>query len=517
MGGPGSLIWLAAADARLRMRAISDVVGGRLTLRALIVVFAAVGMLLMLVRPVGRWIAAAAADPAQAAALDGAALLWIAVVLPWTASHALTGATRALYGGGDLDLLLTSPLPPARILAARTIAIYLEAVLAVAVFLAPLIISAVWFAGPRWLALAPALLALGLIGVAFGVTCALALFAIVGPRRARQIAQAMAMLIGVSFVALLQALSFLPSGFEATLSGFAATANGESLPILLQVPIEAAQGDLRALIVLAGAGVLALAATSRLLGPLFVSAALGAAGAPAHGTQAGADPGRGPAFPASAAGALRVKEWKLLYRDPWLMGHLAMQAMYTLPIVLALWRLQPGDEAMGLLLGPATVIILAQLAASLAWVAVSSEDAPDLMAAAPVSPAEQMRHKLEALAAPLLALLAPVAVGLAFIAPADAAIVIVCAIAGAASTALVNVWRPQPARRSAMHRRHAQSKMMALVEHLLAILWCMTTLFALQDKIAWSAMAGAAILTLWLMRPERRRAQSRLAKPVRGH
>lgn len=163
MGAPGSLIWLATAEARVRMRAISDAVGGRLSLRAALVALAGVGMLLMLVRPVGRWIAVTEADPAQAGALDGAALLFVAIVLPWTTSHALTGATRVLYSRGDLDLLMTSPLPPARILAARTIAIYFEAVLAVFVFLAPLIISAVWFAGPRWLALAPTLLALGLL------------------------------------------------------------------------------------------------------------------------------------------------------------------------------------------------------------------------------------------------------------------------------------------------------------------------------------------------------------------
>ena len=45
--------------------------------------------------------------------------------------------------------------------------------------------------------------------------------------------------------------------------------------------------------------------------------------------------------------------------------------------------------------------VAAQLSASLALVAISSEDAPDLLAAAPVSASDQRRRKLEAVATPL--------------------------------------------------------------------------------------------------------------------
>lgn len=284
MGRPGSLLWLAASDMRLGVRAAASAAGGALSVRTAILVAGAFAALLLMVRPVGRWIAAAAADPTRAAALDGAMTLGAAIVLPWIASHALTGATRSLYGRGDLDLLLTSPLPPQRILAARALAIFVEATTAVSVFLLPVLISAVWFGGLRWLALAPTIIGLGLLGAAGGVALALGLFRLVGPQRTRQIAQVVAMLLGVTFVAVLQALNFLPQEFDARLGEIGAPVGGDGSAIghALLVPARAAQGDLFAMTALIGAGAGALALVCAWLGRSFVQAALSAAGAPAR-------------------------------------------------------------------------------------------------------------------------------------------------------------------------------------------------------------------------------------------
>ena len=500
----GGLLWLVLHDVRVATRNVAGATGARISLRGLLIFAGAFLALTWLARPAGRWMAATASDPARAAALDGAMLAAALLVLPWVASHALTGAVRALYSRGDLDLLLTSPLPPRRMLAARALAICLESTLAVSLFLTPLLVSALWFGGWRWLALAPTLAGLGLIGSAAGVSLALALFALVGPRMTRFAAQAMAMTMGFAFVVVLQALNFLPEGCDATLSSLAGRGEGASPPpgsLFFLPAAKAAQGDLTSLALLLGAGALAMGAASRLLGAYFVRAAMTAAGAPqARSAAAGNRP---LAFRAGAATALRLKEWRLLLRDQWLLGHLAMQALYTLPIAAGLWRLQPREEAIALLFGPTSVIILSQLAASLAWVAVSSEDAPDLMASAPISPQAQRRRKLEALAAPLALLLAPVLVWIAQDSLRDAAIVGLCALGGVASTTLANLQRPQHARRSALGRRYAQSKIMAMVEHFLAILWGMACLLALQGKPAALALVALAGLTLWLNRPPR--------------
>ncbi len=515
LAAPGSLIWIALHDMRIATRNVAGALGGRLGLRGALILAGAFLALTWLARPAGRWLAEAAADPARAAALDGAILAACLLVLPWVASHALTGAVRALYTRGDLDLLLTSPLPARRILAARAAAICLESTLAVGVFLTPLLVSALWFGGPRWLALAPALLGLGLVGAALGLTLALGLFALMGPRLTRIAAQAAAMMMGLVFVVVLQALNFLPEGFDATLSGLVAREDGArtaATSLLFHAPIKGAQGDLAALALLIATGALAMALATNLLGSYFVRAALTAAGAPQ--AQRGAATDRPLAFRPGAATALRLKEWRLLLRDQWLLGHLAMQALYTLPIAAGLWRLQPREEAVAVLFGPTTVIILAQLAASLSWVAVSSEDAPDLMASAPVEETAQKRRKLEALAAPLAVLLAPVLVWLARESLRDAAIVGLCALAAAASTTLVNLQRPQNARRSALGRRYAQSKIMAMVEHFLAVLWGMACLLALQGKPSAIVLMGIAGLTLWLSRPPRPRLSAQGAAPL---
>ena len=64
-----------------------------------------------------------------------------------------------------------------------------------------------------------------------------------------------------------------------------------------------------------------------------------------------------------------------------------MQMLYLLPPALLLWR-NFGDDAGALVvLVPVLVMAAGQLAGGLAWLAISGEDAPDLVATAPVAAA----------------------------------------------------------------------------------------------------------------------------------
>ena len=54
---------------------------------------------------------------------------------------------------------------------------------------------------------------------------------------------------------------------------------------------------------------------------------------------------------------------------------------------------------LALAVGPAIVVIAAQIAASLAWITVSGEDAPELIAAAPVCASEVELAKVTAIGA----------------------------------------------------------------------------------------------------------------------
>ena len=81
---------------------------------------------------------------------------------------------------------------------------------------------------------------------------------------------------------------------------------------------------------------------------------------------------------------MRRKEWTLLLRDPWLMSQTLMQLLYLLPPAFLLWRGFYAGRRLGVLV-PILIVAAGQLGGGLAWLAVSGEDAPDLIASAPVS------------------------------------------------------------------------------------------------------------------------------------
>src|SRR5204863_3514179 len=98
----------------------------------------------------------------------------------------------------------------------------------------------------------------------------------------------------------------------------------------------------------------------------------------------------------SAARVLRQKEWTLLARDPWLVSQTLMQMLYLLPPALLLWR-SYGEETGALVVAvPVLVMAAGQLAGGLAWLAISGEDAPDLVATAPIRRGLVVRAKIEA-------------------------------------------------------------------------------------------------------------------------
>src|SRR4029077_20498875 len=88
--------------------------------------------------------------------------------------------------------------------------------------------------------------------------------------------------------------------------------------------------------------------------------------------------------PRSPAAVLRRKEWTLLRRDPWLVSQTLMQILYLLPPALMLWRSYGEGTGALIVLVPVLVMAAGQLAGGLAWLAISGEDAPDLVATAPV-------------------------------------------------------------------------------------------------------------------------------------
>src|SRR5204862_219377 len=97
-------------------------------------------------------------------------------------------------------------------------------------------------------------------------------------------------------------------------------------------------------------------------------------------------------------------------------------------------------------LAPVLIIAAGQLAGSLAWLAISGEDAPDLIASAPVTNTGVLRAKTEALLAVIALLFGPFIIALAAVAPVSALITSL-GIAPATASMRRNVSSPSPGAR----------------------------------------------------------------------
>src|SRR5207245_9347590 len=127
-------------------------------------------------------------------------------------------------------------------------------------------------------------------------------------------------------------------------------------------------------------------------------------------------------------------EWRLLRRDHGIFAQLSLQIIYTVPLAVVLMR---GVEniPLALAVAPAIVVIAAQIAASLAWITVSGEDAPELIAAAPILREHVELAKITAIGLPVLMILALPVAGLALLSPYVAPMVALFAAAATMSPA----------------------------------------------------------------------------------
>jgi ABC-2 type transport system permease protein len=414
-------------------------------------------------------------------------------VLPWAAASPMAALARLLAQRGDLDLLLASPASARAVFAARLFALGLEGVSPAALLIAPLADVLALQGRPHWLALYPVLLGAGLLGAGLGAALALGLAFALGPARARVFTQLAAALLGGSAALAAQAIAFMPQGARSSLAA--------ALPLtLLRLPVRAAMGEPLALALWLGLALAAFGISALALSGSFVRAAMRAAGAPAA-------MGRETAkarFTANLASALRRKEHRLLWRDPWLLSQMGLQALYTLPIAFILWRNGGVTAEPGIAFAPTLVVIAGQLSASLAWIALCGEEAPDFVATAPATRGQIERAKIAAIAVPVgMAMALPLA-GLALASPYAAAVALACGAGAGASGALLMLWRQAPASRGRVLRRHSQSKIVALIEHWLSLCWAGAAVMAALGYSAALAPLGLAALTMWWARPSRR-------------
>lgn len=505
---PASFTWFARHELGLFWRDwIGMMTAGRRTrgiVLAIVLVVAVVVLHLMANALVGPWVAAGIGpDKPTLVLLTGGGLLFWSVML----SQALESVTRAYYARADLDLILSSPASSRRLFAVRTGAVAVMTMGLAALLGAPVIDMLVVHDGPRWLAAYGVLAALSALAAAIGVAITLLLFRFVGPKRTRLIAQIVAAVIGAGFIIGIQAAAILSYGTMnrfAVLQSSDVVAHAPGLDSPLWLPARAAMGDMGALVIVLAVGFGALLAAIAVSAGSFGHYAVAAAGVGySRVTQR-----RSVAFrPATPKQALRRKEWALLRRDPWLLSQTLMQIFYLLPPALLLWINFGHSAGAAVVVVPVLVMAAGQLAGGLAWLAISGEDAFDLVSTAPVGPTAVLTAKIEAVAAVIALIVAPILLLIALASPLDALVTAIGIALSAASATTIQMWFRVQARRALFRRRQVSSRAATLCEAFTSIMWAGAAAVAAGTGALWWLAAGPAVLALlvlllaWLIRP----------------
>jgi ABC-2 type transport system permease protein len=146
------------------------------------------------------------------------------------------------------------------------------------------------------------------------------------------------------------------------------------------------------------------------------------------------------------------------------------------------------------------------LGGGLAWLAVSGEDAPDLIATAPVPAAHVLRAKAEAVLGSVAVIFGPLVVILAIAAPFGAAVAVAGIAVAASTSTAIQYWFRTQAKRSVFRRRQTSSRVATLAEALASTFWAGTC--ALAAAGSWFAVVpGVFVIAIvagaWMISPQR--------------
>lgn len=427
-------------------------------------------------------------------------------------SSAIKSSVLVLFERSDLDLLLSSPLPSHSIftmrlagVAASTAAVYLF-------FLAPFAHAGLLQGQWRWLGVYP-----GVISVAVLCSCAamlltLGLVRVLGARRTRVVAQVIGALAGALFVIASQLHSLSSRDSQGRvrelLDGLLRQDGMGDHPLLL--PARAMLGEPLPMLLLAALASVVFVLTARRTHRFF-----------AHGLQLAASAARAgsaptaplrPRFGRSLFLTVVVKEWRLIVRDPHLLSQVLLQLLFLLPLFFLVFQ---RADVQAQALGAGLALLCGSLTGALAWIALSAEDAPDLLLVSPASLSTVRRAKLAAAVMPVLALVAVPLLWLTVHAPAVGLMVCFAVCGAVLGAGLIVFWCGRPGLRSNFKGRGKGGVVMNMLEMFNNLAWgalgwflAGSTRAPLSDASALAVMASSALAVVvlgaaWLLRVKR--------------
>lgn len=415
----------------------------------------------------------------------------IAALLVLMLSTAAIAVLRTFHDRHDLDLLLSAPIPPSRILAAKAVGVAVTVAAPFTLFVAPFALTAALRGEPRFLG------TLAMVGVDATIATAVALgvtgvlFDALGARRARVAVQLGAAITGGAAFLLTQARSISPGLADRLYAAIA-----RPLPSPLDWPGRATVGAPLPL-----AAMIALAALAAWGATRFAARHLAASEAAAAARPARSRPFR---FRGGLTRIVVAKELRLIARDPELITQIALRLVYLIPLGALI--VNGGGAGAGPVVAAAATAAAGLLASSLAWIVVCAEDAPDLLAVAPASGATVERAKLLAACLVPAGLAAVAAVAILPAAPWAAAVTIVMGSVAAITAALLQAWFGTPQPRAAFRRRQSGSFVVGVGEVVLAGAWSGTATLLARASV-WAVvpalLAGMILAGAIEARPRR--------------
>ena len=499
MNSAATLAWFARHELRIAWRDwLGMMTSGRRSRRIGVVlglaVVAAV-MHLLAYAVIGR-----TEDPFASPAPATLIVISASIALGWALvlSQAIEQATKVFYARGDLDLIMSSPYPITTVMSLRMGAVALTMIVLAFVMVLPFVDVLALRGGVRWFATYGVTVAAALSATATALLATVGLFRIFGPRRTRLAAQVVSAIVGAGFVIALQVGAILSYG---TMSRFAvlmsdrASGYAPAPDSMLWWPARAILGDGAAMAALLALSLVFIGVVMAVCAPLFGNSVVSVAGGSvATRTMAVTRPFRA----RSPRQTLRVKELMLLRRDPWLLSQTLMQLLYLVPPALMMWRSFGSGGGTALLLVPVIVMAAGQLAGGIAWLSISGEDAPDLIATTPLPRSAVMRAKIEVVLIAIAVVLTPLLVPMAIASPRAALVAASGATIAATAATAIQYWFRVQARRSQFRRRHTSSRIATFAEAFSSIGWAAVSALVLVSQLAAGVTAVMLLLVLAL-------------------
>jgi ABC-2 type transport system permease protein len=446
LSAPGSLLWLARHDLRLIGRDFRA--SGRGRRRSVAMTFLVTVLLMHLIGYLAAPEMARIHDQLRSEALltgsfalGGAFMLFL--------SKAISEATDALFQRGDLDLLLSSPLPMRRVLATRLCAIAVVAGFLPLLLIVPMVNGMVLHGYFAWAGTYPVLVSLSLLAAATGSAITFSLLASVGPRWTQLAARALATVFGaISFLAAEARLIVPQPVREAVWQAMVPTPG--VMPTGPQWwPARAALGDALPIVAMLAVACAAVAVVSAGLGEAYGAGVVNALARP-RGALAGGVERR---FRSGVFVTLLRKEWLLFRRHPGLGTQIFYQFVFLVPGAWALMGLDKyGGES-----AAAVVFLTAMMTGRITKILMAgpyeADDAPALAATSPVRAVLVERAKVLVTGFALIVIGGLPILGIAVKMPTAFPAACVSSIAATATRMWLAMHRTKPLRRAGLQGR----------------------------------------------------------------